>query len=281
MTKINYDRRRAVHPEDIKTYNTERLRKEFLVQNLFVKDEINLSYSQYERYILGGIFPVDEALILDPIDAIKSAYFCERREVGVINIAGEGMVIVDGKEYSVKNKEALYIGRGSKEVKFKSRDATNPAKFYFSSTPAHAEYPTTLVNKGKANILNLGSLETSNERTIYQLIIPGIVQSCQLVMGLTELHKGSIWNTMPAHTHDRRMEAYFYFEVPVGQTVLHLMGEPRETRHLFIHNEEAVFSPEWGIHSGAGTSNYSFIWGMGGENLDYTDMDIVQPDELR
>ncbi|MCK9208575.1 MAG: 5-dehydro-4-deoxy-D-glucuronate isomerase, partial [Salinivirgaceae bacterium] len=270
MIKIGYDRRRACHPEDVKHYDTTRLRKEFLVQNLFVKDEIRLSYSQYERYILGGIFPVGDELTLEPIDAIKSAFFCERREVGVINIAGEGIVYVDGNEYQVKNKEALYIGRGSKEVKFKSVDKNNPAKFYFSSTPAHAAYPTTLVNKTKANILNLGSLETSNERTIYQLIIPGIVQSCQLVMGLTELHKGSVWNTMPAHTHDRRMEAYFYFDLPENQTILHLMGEPQETRHLFIHNEEAVFSPEWGIHSAAGTSNYSFIWGMGGENLDYT-----------
>ncbi len=281
MTKISYDRRRACHPEDVKHYDTTRLRKEFLVQHLFVKDEIRLSYSQYERYILGGIYPVDEALTLEPIDAIKSAFFCERREVGVINIAGDGVVWVDGKEFNVKNKEALYIGRGSKELIFKSLDKENPAKFYFSSTPAHAVYPTTLVNKAKANILNMGSLETSNERTIYQLIIPGIVQSCQLVMGLTELHKGSVWNTMPPHTHDRRMEAYFYFEVPQNQTILHLMGEPQETRHLFIHNEEAVFSPEWGIHSAAGTSNYSFIWGMGGENLDYTDMDHIKPLELR
>ncbi len=281
MAKINYDRRRACHPEDVKKYDTERLRKEFLVQNLFVKDEINLSYSQYERYILGGVFPVNETLTLEPIDAIKSEYFCERREVGVINIAGEGLVKVDGREYRLQNKEALYIGRGSVKVSFESVDKANPAKFYFSSTPAHKEYPTALVNKEKANILNLGSLETSNERTIYQLIVPGIVDSCQLVMGLTELKPGSVWNTMPAHTHERRMEAYFYFEVPEGQTILHLMGEPQETRHLFMHNEEAVFSPEWGIHSAAGTSNYSFIWGMGGENLDYTDMDHIQPHELR
>jgi 4-deoxy-L-threo-5-hexosulose-uronate ketol-isomerase len=281
MSKIKYDRRRACNPEDVKQYDTTRLRKEFLVQNLFVKDEINLSYSQYERYILGGIFPVNEELVLESIDAIKSEFWCERREVGVINIAGDGIVTVDGKEFTVKSREAVYVGRGSKEVKFKSVDKNSPAKFYFSSTPAHAEYPTVLVNKAKANILNLGALETSNERTIYQLIIPGIVQSCQLVMGLTELQKGSVWNTMPAHTHDRRMEAYFYFDLPESQTILHLMGEPQETRHLFIHNEEAVFSPEWGIHSAAGTSNYSFIWGMGGENLDYTDMDFVQPQELR
>lgn len=281
MTTINYDRRRASHPEDVKKYDTERLRKEFLVQNLFVKDEINLSYSQYERYILGGAFPVDEVLVLETIEAIKSNYFCERREVGAINIGGSGIVKVDGREYKLQNKEAIYIGRGSEKVSFESLDKSKPAKFYLSSTPAHKEYPTTLVNKEKANILNMGAQETSNQRTIYQLIVPGIVESCQLVMGLTELKTGSVWNTMPSHTHDRRMEAYFYFEVKEGQAICHLMGEPQETRHLFIHNEEAVFSPEWGIHSGVGTSNYSFIWGMGGENLDYTDMDHVQPGELR
>jgi len=281
MKYIKFNRHRACHSEDVKSYDTARLRKEFLVQNLFVKDEINISYSQYERYLLGGAFPVHQELELASIEPLKAEYFCERRELGVINIAGEGIVVVDGTEYTLQNKEAIYIGRGCKKILFKSINALCPAKFYFSSTPAHKEYPTTLVNKEKANILNLGSLETSNERTIYQLIVPGIVDSCQLVMGFTELQKGSVWNTMPAHTHERRMEAYFYFEVPDGQAVLHLMGEPHETRHLFIHNEQAVFSPEWGIHSGAGTSNYSFIWGMGGENLDYTDMDHVKPCELR
>jgi 4-deoxy-L-threo-5-hexosulose-uronate ketol-isomerase len=281
MTKTNFELRRACNPIDVKSYDTQRLRKEFLVQNIFTKDEVNLSLSQYERYMVGGAFPVDKELKLEAVENIKSEYFCERREVGIINIADEGIVTVDGVEYTLQNKEALYIGRGSKEVTFKSVNKSKPAKFYFGSTPAHKEYPTTLVNKTKANILNMGSQETCNERTIYQLIVPGIVESCQLVMGLTELQTGSVWNTMPSHTHDRRMEAYFYFEVPKGQTILHLMGEPQETRHIFIHNEQAVFSPEWGIHSGAGTSNYSFIWGMGGENLDYTDMDHVQPDELK
>ena len=281
MAKINYDRRRACHPQDAKTYDTERLRKEFLVQNLFVADEINMSFSQYERFILGGIYPVNEMINLDPIDAIKSEYFCERREVGAINIGGKGVVKVDGKEYTLENREAIYIGRGSKSVTFASADKANPAKFYFGSTPAHKEYPVKLVNKEVANILNMGSKETCNERTIYQLIVPGIVDSCQLVMGLTELHTGSVWNTMPVHTHERRMEAYFYFDLPAEQTILHLMGEPQETRHLFMQNEEAVFSPEWGIHSAAGTANYSFIWGMGGENLDYTDQDWIKPHELR
>ena len=281
MTKINIEKRRACHPDDVKNYDTDRLRKEFLVQNLFVKNEIKISYSQYERYIVGGVFPVDESLKLDSIEYLKTDNFCDRREVGAINIGGEGTVTVDGKEYGLQNKEAIYIGMGSKEIIFASKDKSNPAKFYLGSTPAHASHPTVLVNKAKANILNLGSQETSNERTIYQFIVGGIVESCQLVMGLTELKSGSVWNTMPAHTHDRRMEAYFYFEVPEGQTILHLMGEPKETRHLFMHNEEAVFSPEWGIHSAAGTSNYSFIWGMGGENVDYTDMDVIQPNELR
>ncbi len=279
--KINIEKRRACHPEDAKHYDTERLRKEFLVQDLFVENEIKISYSQYERYIIGGIFPVDEALELESIEYLKAEYFCERRELGIINIGGKGSISVDGTTYPLGNKEAIYIGKGSKEVIFSSINKENPAKFYLGSTPAHAAYPTTLVNKEKANILHLGSQETSNERTIYQFIVGGIVESCQLVMGLTELKTGSVWNTMPAHTHDRRMEAYFYFEVPEGQTICHLMGEPQETRHLFMHNEEAVFSPEWGIHSAAGTSNYSFIWGMGGENTDYTDMDVVQPFELR
>lgn len=266
---------------DVKSYDTNRLRQEFLVQDLFNKDQVKLSLSQYERYMIGAAFPVDEVLPLEAVESIRSEYFCERRELGIINIGNTGNVKVDGTDYELKTKEALYVGRGSKEVLFESRDKSSPAKFYLSSTPAHKKYPTTLVNKEKANVLNLGAQETSNERTIYQLIVPGIVDSCQLVMGLTELHTGSVWNTMPCHTHDRRMEAYFYFELADGQTICHLMGEPQETRHLFMHNEEAVFSPEWGIHSAAGTSNYSFIWGMGGENLDYTDMDHILPSELR
>ncbi|MDA3893069.1 MAG: 5-dehydro-4-deoxy-D-glucuronate isomerase [Salinivirgaceae bacterium] len=281
MTKINIEKRRACNPIDAKSYDTSRLRSEFLVQNLFIEDEVKICYSQYERYVVGGVFPVDETLSLDSIEYLKTENFCDRREVGAINIGGEGTIAVDGEKFTLKNKEALYIGKGSKKITFASNDKANPAKFYLGSTPAHASYPTVLVNKEKANILNLGSQETSNERTIYQLIVGGIVESCQLVMGLTELKTGSVWNTMPAHTHDRRMEAYFYFEVPKGQTVCHLMGEPQETRHLFIQNEEAVLSPEWGIHSGVGTSNYSFIWGMGGENIDYTDMDVIQPNELR
>lgn len=281
MTTINYDQRSASHPEDVKRYDTERLRKQFLVQNLFVPDQINLSYSHYDRYILGGAFPVEQELTLETIDAIKSDYFCERREVGIINIGGEGSVKVDGETFVVNTKEAIYVGRGTKEVKFSSSDQAHPAKFYLSSTPAHKEYPIKLINKETANVIELGTKETCNERTIYQLIVPGMVESCQLVMGFTELKTGSVWNTMPCHTHDRRMEAYFYFELPKDQVICHFMGEPQETRHLMIHNEQAVISPEWSIHSGVGTSNYSFIWGMAGENLDYTDMDHVLPGELK
>lgn len=279
--KTNVDVRRACNPKDAKSYDTTRLREEFLVETIFTKDEVNLSYSQYDRYMLGGAFPCDETLKMEAVDIIKSEYFCERRELGIINIAGDGVVTVDGVDYELKCKEALYVGRGSKEILFKSVDSKCPAKYYLSSTPAHTEYPTTLINFAKANILNLGTPEECNERTINQLIVPGIVDSCQLVMGITELKTGSVWNTMPSHTHDRRMEGYFYFQLPEGQAICHLMGEPQETRHLFIHNEQAVFSPEWGIHSGVGTSNYSFIWGMGGENQDYTDMDHVMANELR
>ncbi len=279
--KTNIEIKQACNPLDVKSYDTARLRSEFLVEKVFVKDEINISYSQYERYLLGGAYPSTSTLKLDTIDCIKSDYFCERRELGVINIAGKGIVSVDGKEYVLKNKEAIYVGKGSKEITFSSIDANTPAKFYFSSTPAHKEYPTTLVNYEKANILDLGSQETCNKRTIYQLIVPGIVDSCQLVMGITELKTGNVWNTMPCHIHDRRMEAYFYFQLPKDQAICHLMGDPQETRHLFMHNEQAVFSPEWGIHSGVGTSNYAFIWGMGGENLDYTDMDHVATIDLR
>lgn len=279
--KTNIEQRYACNPKDAKSYDTERLRNEFLVEKIFSEDEINICYSQYERFTLGGAYPVNEVLSLDPIDLMRAEYFCERREVGIINIGGEGVITVDGTDYPLKEKEAIYIGRGSKDIKLKSNDKSKPAKYYFGSTPAHKEYPTTLVNKDKANVLNMGSNAECNERTIYQLIVPGIVESCQLVMGLTELKTGSVWNTMPSHTHDRRMEAYFYFEIPEGQAVCHLMGQPQETRHLFMHNEQAVLSPEWGLHSGVGTTNYSFIWGMGGENLDYTDMDHIKPSELR
>lgn len=276
-----YESRYAYHPEDFKSYDTEKIRKEFLVQNLMDPGNVRLVYSSIERYIVGGAVPVDGDLPLETIDPLKAEYFCERREVGAINVGGKGSIVVDGTEYKMGYKDAIYIGKGSKDVVFKSDDSSTPAKFYLNSAPAHKEYPTKQVTLGDANVLHLGALETSNERNINQLLINGVVETCQLQMGMTELKPGSVWNTMPPHQHDRRNEVYFYFEVPEGQAICHFMGQPNETRHIWAHNEQAVISPEWSIHSAAGTSNYIFIWGMAGENLDYTDMDMIQPQDLR
>jgi len=278
---INFEERYSYHPDDFKKYDTERIRKEFLVEKVMENDTINLVYSHIERYIVGGAVPVTNPLTLGTVDALKANYFCERREVGIINVGQKGSVVVDGTEYVLDFKEALYVGKGNKEVVFKSADSANPARFYFNSAPAHKEFPTKHVTLKDANVLHLGSLESSNERDINQLLINKIVDTCQLQMGMTELKPGSVWNTMPAHTHSRRNEVYFYFNVPEGQAVCHFMGQPNETRHLWMQNEQAVISPTWSIHSAAGTSNYIFIWGMAGENLDYTDMDIVQPTQLK
>ncbi|MCF6333850.1 MAG: 5-dehydro-4-deoxy-D-glucuronate isomerase [Draconibacterium sp.] len=276
-----YEERYNYHPEDFKSYKTDRIRKEFLLEKLMDPGNIRLVYSSIERYIVGGAVPVDSGLVLETIDPLKAGYFCERREVGVINVAGPGSIVVDGTEYKMNFKDALYIGKGSKEVVFKSDDAKNPAHFYINSAPAHKVFPVKHVTMGDANVLHLGALETSNERNINQLLINGVVETCQLQMGMTELNTGSVWNTMPAHLHSRRNEVYFYFDVPEGQAICHFMGQPDETRHIWLQNEQAVISPSWSIHAAAGTSNYIFIWGMAGENLDYTDMDIVQPTELK
>lgn len=276
-----YEERFAYHPEDFKSYDTARIRKEFLVEKLMDPGNIRLVYSSIERYIVGGAVPLAEALPLEAIDPLKAEYFCQRREVGVINVAGAGSVIVDGIEYQMNFKDAIYIGRGSKDVLFKTEDTDNPAHFYINSAPAHKEYPTRHVTMGDANVLHLGALETSNERNINQLLINGVVETCQLQMGMTELKTGSVWNTMPPHQHSRRNEVYFYFNVPENQAICHFMGQPNETRHIWMHNEQAVISPEWSIHAAAGTSNYIFIWGMAGENLDYTDMDVIAPTDLR
>lgn len=276
-----YEQRFAFHPEDFKQYDTERIRNEFLVEKVMDPGNIRMVYSQIERYIVGGAVPTDQPLSLESIDLLKAEYFCERREVGIINVGSKGTVAVDGTDYVLEFKDALYIGKGSKKVIFKSEDASNPARFYFNSAPAHKEFPVKHVTLKDANILHLGSLETSNERNINQLLINTVVDTCQLQMGMTELKPGSVWNTMPAHTHARRNEVYFYFNVPEGQAVCHFMGQPDETRHIWMQNEQAVISPEWSIHSAAGTSNYIFIWGMAGENLDYTDMDVIQPTELK
>lgn len=277
---INIISRYASHPEDVKHYDTKKLREHFLLENIFVKDQITGVYSTYDRLIVGGIFPSIASLTLDPIDQLKADYFLERREIGIINIGNTAIVSVDGNEFSLNKKEALYIGSGVKSVIFhpaKSGDAL----FYFNSAPAHTSYPTKKIGMEDAEKVEMGALETSNHRVINKLIVNSLVQTCQLQMGLTELKPGSVWNTMPAHVHDRRMEAYFYFDLPEDQVICHYMGQPQETRHIWMKNHQAVISPPWSIHSGAGTSNYSFIWGMSGENLDYGDMDPAAPLTLR
>lgn len=278
---VKYEVRYSTNPTDFKSYDTERLRKDFLIEKVFEKDHINLVYTMYDRFIVGGALPVNKALKLETIDPLKAPNFLHRRELGIINVGGTGKVKVGDKEYTLKFKEALYVGSGRHEVTFSSDNASTPAKFYINSAPAHTSYPTKHITMKEANVIKAGSLEESNARTINQLIVKETVQICQLQMGLTELQPGSVWNTMPAHTHDRRMEAYFYFNVPDNQAVCHYIGEPQESRHIWIHNEQAVLSPEWSIHSGSGTSNYMFIWGMAGENLDYGDMDKVMPKELK
>ncbi|MEQ9288721.1 MAG: 5-dehydro-4-deoxy-D-glucuronate isomerase [Cyclobacteriaceae bacterium] len=281
MSNINYEKRYAVSPRETAQMDTKQLRENFLVKGLFVKDEINLTYSHYDRYIAGGIFPVSKKLQLETIDPLKSEHFLDRRELGVINIGGDGVVTVDGEKYELTYKDALYVGKDSKEVSFESKDGGKPAKFYINSAPAHHSFPTKKISKDQAVKLELGALETANARTVNQMIVSSLVETCQLQMGMTELKTGSVWNTMPAHVHDRRMEVYLYIEVPQGQSVCHFMGETDETRHIWMQNEEAVISPPWSIHSGSGTSNYTFIWGMAGENLDYGDMDVCKIENLR
>lgn len=278
---INVEQREAYNPQDFKGYDTTRIRKEFLMEKVMEKDSINLIYSQIERFIVGGAVPATKTLSLDPIDELKANYFCERREVGIINVGGKGTITVDGEDFVLNYKDALYIGKGAKKIEMKSDDANKPAHYYINSAPAHKSYPNKRITLQDANVLHMGALETSNERQINQLMINSVVPTCQLQMGMTELKPGSVWNTMPAHTHSRRSEFYFYFEVPEGQSVCHFMGQPQETRHIWMQNEQLVVSPPWSIHSAAGTSNYIFIWGMGGENLDYNDMDIVKIPNLK
>jgi 4-deoxy-L-threo-5-hexosulose-uronate ketol-isomerase len=273
--------RYAASPAEVLSWNTVQTRKELLIEQLFVQDEIKLVYSHYDRFITGGIFPVSKSLQLGAPDQLKATYFLERRELGIINVGGAGIVKVDGEAFEIGFKEALYIGKGKQELLFSSKDATTPAKFYLNSTSAHHEYPTRHITRKDAEVVTLGAMETSNHRTINKLLVNSVLPTCQLQMGMTELKAGSVWNTMPAHTHDRRMEVYFYFEVPQGQSVCHFWGQPQETRHIWMQNEQAVISPPWSIHSGAGTSNYTFIWGMAGENLDYGDMDICAVTDLR
>ncbi len=279
--KTNYEIRYASHPDDAKKYDTGRLRKEFLVENLFVTNEVNMVYTLFDRLVVGGAMPVNETLTLEAIDPLKSEFFLSRRELGIYNIGGAGKVVVAGVEFELGYKEALYLGSGDRNVSFESNDASCPAKFYFNSAPAHKTFPDRKITKADAIVMELGSLETANHRNINKMLVCQVLETCQLQMGMTELQVGSVWNTMPAHTHSRRMEAYFYFEVPEGNAVCHFMGEPTETRHIWMQGEQAVISPEWSIHSAAATSNYTFIWGMAGENLDYSDQNFYKHTELR
>lgn len=284
--------RTASSPRDVKHYTTERLRDEFLIESVFVPNDFKMVYSHIDRIITGSAMPLDKELKLEAGAELRVSYFLERREMGVINIGGAGYIVIDGKKYCLGHKDGIYVGMGKQDIMFGSDNAETPAKFYINSAPAHATYKTVLIKpEGKAdedtvivkdeNKVELGSLENSNHRTICKYILPGQVESCQLVMGMTSLQPGSVWNTMPAHTHDRRMEVYLYFELPEDAFVMHYMGEPCETRHIVVRNEEAVISPSWSIHAGSGSRNYTFIWGMVGENQDFGDMDGIDMKDLK
>ena len=294
--QLNYTVQTACHPLDVKHYDTERLRSAFVMEKVMAPDEINRTYTLYDRLIYGGVMPVTKTLVLETFHELKAEHFLDRRELGVINIAGDGIVTVDGKEYLLKFKEALYVGCGKKEVTFRSVDSANPAKFYINSAPAYKEYVTQLITTDQkadpkkyaiAISDHYGKMEDSNDRIVNQLIVWPVLSRVkgggtnQLQMGLTELMPGSVWNTMPAHTHTRRMEAYFYFNVAEGNAICHLMGEPQQERLIWLHNEQAVTSPEWSIHAAAGTRNYTFIWGMAGENLNYADKDEIRYIDMR
>ncbi|WP_319559214.1 5-dehydro-4-deoxy-D-glucuronate isomerase [Marispirochaeta sp.] len=273
--------RHPIHPEHGKALDTAGLRQEFLIQELFTSGTVKMVYSHIDRIVICGIMPVGEPLGLQVDREVFGVdYFLERRELGVINVGGPGSVSVDGTEYPLDYKDGLYVGMGSRELLFISKNPDNPSKFYCLSGTAHKRYETSLIQKEKAREVRLGSDNSCNKRVIRQLIHPEVLPSCQLVMGYTELAEGNVWNTMPAHTHERRMEVYFYFEIDPDQAVFHLMGEPSETRHILVRNEEAIISPSWSIHSGVGTGNYTFIWGMVGENQTFDDMDGASMDDL-
>ena len=280
--KTNYEIRYAAHPEDAKSYDTKRLRRDFLIETLFVANEVNMVYSMYDRMVVGGAMPVGESLKLEAIDPLKAPYFLTRRELGIFNVGkGKGIVRVGNDVFELDYKEALYLGSGDSEVYFESADESVPAKFYFNSLTAHRNYPDKKITKENAIVAHMGSLEGSNDRNINKMIVNQVLPTCQLQMGMTELAPGSVWNTMPAHVHSRRMEAYFYFDIPEDQAICHFMGEVDETRHIWMKGDQAVLSPEWSIHSAAATNNYTFIWGMGGENLDYGDQDFSLITDLK
>lgn len=274
--------RQAATAEATKGYDTEKLRKEYLIESLFVPGELKLVYSHVDRYIIGGAVPTTSPVALEvDLKLIGTSFFLERREIGIVNIGGAGTVTADGVDYPMDSKDCLYIGRGTKSVSFASADASSPARYYLVSATAHATYPTVKAAITEAAPTHLGSITNSNERTIYKYIHEDGIKSCQLVLGMTLLKPGNMWNTMPAHTHERRSEVYLYFDMPEDGVVFHMMGEPQETRHLVIRNEQAVISPSWSIHSGVGTSNYTFIWAMAGDNQSFTDMDMIAMKDLR
>ena len=279
--KTNTEVRYASHPDDVIHWDTQRLRKEHLVAPLFSDNIVTMVYTLYDRMIAGGARPVGEALKLEPVDEVKAAYFLHRRELGIFNVGGKGRVTAGGTSFVLKYKEALYLGSGDREVLFESDDPENPALFYFNSAPAHRNCPDRKVTKKDCITAEMGSMEAANHRVINKMIVREVLETCQLQMGMTELMTGSVWNTMPPHTHSRRMEVYFYFELPDGNAVCHFMGEPSETRHIWMKNNEAVISPQWSIHAATATSNYTFIWGMAGENLDYGDQDFYKQTDLR
>ena len=272
--------RNAANPKDVKLYDTQRLREEFLITGLFTPDNEKMVYSHIDRIITAGFMPVSKELKLEAGKELAAEFFLQRREMGCINIGGKGVITVDGAEYEMNPRDGIFIGMGNRDITFKSVDKENPAKFYVSSCPAHKQYPTVKIDITKAKKVPCGSVEDCNKRVINQYIHPEVMQSCQLSMGLTQLEPGSNWNTMPCHTHDRRMEVYMYLDMGENDAVFHMMGEPGETRHIIMHNEDAVISPSWSIHSGVGTKNYSFIWAMCGENQEFTDMDHVQTKDL-
>ena len=295
-TAVNVTVQTATHPDDFKTFDTEKIRSRFVMEKVMAPDELNLTYTLYDRLVYGGAMPVAQELTLEPFPELRAERFLDRRELGVINVGGPGVVTVDGTAYALAFKEALYVGRGKRSVAFKSLDAQNPAKFYLNSAPAHRDYVTQRITSDQActkpgytvgNFIKAGTREESNDRVINQLIVAPVLAKvpgggcCQLQMGLTELKPGSVWNTMPQHVHNRRMEVYFYFNVPDGQAICHQMGRPQEQRLVWLHNEQAITAPEWSVHSAAGTSNYMFVWGMGGENLDYGDMDKIPVSDMR
>ena len=270
----------SISPTEAKTFQTKALTENFLLKTLFIPNQITTFYTTYDRFLVGGAAPVNESLVLKPLDELRADFFLERRELGIINVGDLGVVTVDGVAYELEHEEALYVGRGAKEVVFSNKNGSTPL-FYFNSTPAHAAYPTEKISSERAQYVELGDDKNANKRRIKKLIVQEIIPTCQLQMGLTMLYEGNVWNTMPAHTHLRRMEVYFYYNLQGDNAVSHFMGEPQETRHIWMHNHQAVISPPWSIHSGCGTSNYTFIWGMAGENLDYGDMDGVKVKELK